>query len=181
MRPEIKEATMSMRNTPFQPLVEMNPVKRGPKAAPTDPVPSMMAVTVANALELHFRELCVPRSAETAVVMRAYGPFTHIPATIISIMFIAIETPPYTLYKIIAGIAQYINVTVVMALASSLSEMCPARIPPTTPPKSNNVERFPDDLSDKYTPPIAATTTQALLQIRITSTSLTAGKHGKFK
>ena len=54
-----------------------------------------------------------------------------------------------------AGIAQYMRLAAVIALASSLSEIWPARIPPSTPPKSNKVERSPDDFTDKYSPPIA--------------------------
>ncbi|MFS7996355.1 hypothetical protein Hanom_Chr12g01128961 [Helianthus anomalus] len=44
----------------------------------------------------------------------------------------------------------------VMALAFSLSEMCPARMPPTTPPTSNSVDRLPASTSDKYSPSMAA-------------------------
>lgn len=92
--PEMKAETMSMVNTSFQLFVEMYPVRRGPTAAPTDPVPSMMAVTVARARELPFSELCVPRSAETAVVINAYGPLTSIPVMNIRPAFQYIEILP---------------------------------------------------------------------------------------
>lgn len=48
------------------------------------------------------------------------------------------------------------NVAAVMALALSLSDMYPAKIPPTIPPTSNSVDRFPAAFTDTYSPPIAA-------------------------
>jgi len=68
--------TINMKNTLFHPLVEMYPVSKGPKAAPTEPVPSIMAETVASAREFPLIASWVPRSVATAVVMREYGPFT---------------------------------------------------------------------------------------------------------
>lgn len=53
--------------------------------------------------------------------------------------------------------AQYIKLAAVMALAFNRSEICPAKIPPTTPPTSNNVDKFPEASLDKYLPSIAAT------------------------
>jgi hypothetical protein len=52
--------------------------------------------------------------------------------------------------------AQYMKLAAVIALAFKRSEMWPARIPPTTPPTSNNVDKFPAVELDKYLPSIAA-------------------------
>ncbi|KAF5771257.1 hypothetical protein HanXRQr2_Chr14g0668591 [Helianthus annuus] len=54
----------------------------------------MIAVTVASAFELPFKDLWVPRSAETAVVIRAYGPLTNIPITSIRMMFTGMDICP---------------------------------------------------------------------------------------
>lgn len=147
--PEIKAATISMVNTLFQLFVEMYPVRRGPIAAPTDPVPSIMAVTVARARELPFSELCVPRSAETAVVISAYGPLTSIPVTNIRPAFQHTEMLPNVRYRYNAGIAQYMKLAAMIARASKRSDIYPAITPPRTPPTSNKVDRVPADESDK--------------------------------
>lgn len=48
------------------------------------------------------------------------------------------------------------KVAAVNARALSLSDMWPARMPPTTPPTSNNVDNVPDVESDKCLPSITA-------------------------
>lgn len=45
--------------------------------------------------------------------------------------------------------AQYMKPAAVNARASSRSEIWPARMPPTTPPTSNNVDSVPAVESDK--------------------------------
>ena len=64
-RPAMMADKYSMTNTKSNPPIsEMYPVIMGPIAAPMDPIPSMMAVTVARALELpwnHQQEGCGKR------------------------------------------------------------------------------------------------------------------------
>lgn len=59
-----------------------------------EPVPSIIAVTVASAREFPSNELWVPKSADTAVVIRAYGPFTNMPVMNMRTIFIVKETCP---------------------------------------------------------------------------------------
>jgi hypothetical protein len=71
-------------------------------------------------------------------------------------MFTVRDRFPYKRYRSIEGIAAYMKLAAVIARALSLSEIWPARIPPTMPPTSNRVERFPADFTDIYSPPISA-------------------------
>ena len=62
--------------------------------APTLPVPSIIPVTVAVNVKSPFKLGCVPKSAETAVVINAYGPLTNAPHTNIIIILIPSDESP---------------------------------------------------------------------------------------
>ncbi|GER49753.1 hypothetical protein STAS_27015, partial [Striga asiatica] len=69
--PATNAATISIVKTALQLLPDTYPVSSGPTAAPIEPVPSIMAVTVAMAREFPCRQLWLPKSVETAVVISA--------------------------------------------------------------------------------------------------------------
>ena len=86
----------SASNTESQPSqLELNhPITRPCAAAPTEPVPSIMPATVAIIALEPLSEACWPKSALTAVVINAYGPFTRPPRNSISTTWTQILEAP---------------------------------------------------------------------------------------
>ena len=88
-------------------------------------------------------------------MISAYGPFTSIPASIMSTTFAAMLDEPYSRYAYSTGMDKYTNPALVSERALKRSLTYPAKTPPTTPPMSNSVLSSPAFAALRYTPPIS--------------------------
>jgi len=126
--------------------VARKPTIKGPTPAPIDPVPSIMAVTVAMALLFVIE---VPRSAETAVVTRQYGPLTMAPANVCRIILDQRPRLPRVAYKNSDGMASASMTIHVKAGEPVLSARIPAAIDPMIPPMSKGTDMYAEYSADK--------------------------------